>query len=150
MEETLTFLEMPWIIVRPSSVTGVGEQEQHLIPKLIKSCLDGVEMPFVGEPTHDYIDVEDFVKGVMYLTENINKYRNQTFQISSGISYSNEDVKNMVESITGKEANIKRVENMRKYDTEKWIVKPTLEFSQRPLYLSISEMVNEYTRKKNY
>ena len=53
------------VIVRPFSVTGVGEQDKHLIPNLIKSCLTGQKIPFVPAPVNDYIDVKDLCKGVV-------------------------------------------------------------------------------------
>lgn len=146
MEWVLENQNKPYLIVRPSSVTGVGEQSQHLIPTLIRSCIDGTEMPFVGEPKHDFIDVDDFCNGIITLTKE--GFFNQTVNISSGIQYSNEEVKEMVESITGKKANIKRVKSMRKYDTDEWIVKPDLT-ATKSLELSIEEMVDDYTSKKS-
>src|SRR3990167_3204774 len=53
--------QLPIVVIRPSTVTGPGEAPQRLIPKLIDSCLNGTEMPFVPDPTHDYIDVRDVV-----------------------------------------------------------------------------------------
>src|SRR3990167_8328383 len=49
-------------IVRPGTVIGRGDSQEHLLPKLIDSCLHGTKMPFIEEPTHDYIDVEDLVE----------------------------------------------------------------------------------------
>jgi len=130
------------LIIRPMSITGVGEQEEHLIPKLIDSCMNGTEMPFVGEPVHDFIDVEDFVGGVMTLVEAGAK---GIFEIGTGKGYTNEEVKNIVELTIGKNANIKRVENMREYDNKEWISKnrKLREYKWRPektLYQSIKEM----------
>ena len=147
MEWVLENQKKPYLIVRPSSVTGVGEQSQHLIPTLIRSCIDGEEMPFVGEPKHDFIDIDDFCNGLVTLIKE--GVYNQTVNISSGIQYSNEDVKKMVEVVTGKKANIKRVKSMRKYDTDKWIVKPDIK-GIKPLIISIQQMVDEYTREKNH
>jgi nucleoside-diphosphate-sugar epimerase len=149
MEWVLENQKKPYLIIRPSSVTGVGEQSQHLIPTLIRSCIDGEEMPFVGEPVHDFVDIEDFCDGIIFMIKNIDSTKEHTVNISSGFVYSNEEVKEMVEMITGKQANIKRVKSMRKYDTDKWIVKPDI-FSGKPLELSIEEMVNDYTSKKDY
>lgn len=130
------------LIIRPMSITGVGEQEEHLIPKLIDSCLNGTEMPFVGEPVHDFIDVEDFVDGVMCLVES---GASGIFEIGTGVGISNEEVKDLVELTIGKDANIKRVKSMRKYDSKDWVSKnmKIREFGWRPeksLYLSIKEM----------
>ena len=43
------------VSIRPSTVIGIGERTEHLIPKLIRSCLHQEEMSFVAEPTHDFI-----------------------------------------------------------------------------------------------
>lgn len=132
-------------VVRPSSVTGVGEQEKHLIPTLIRSCLHGEEMPFVGAPVHDYIDVQDFINGMLYVSDNIKQYQGRVFNISSGRGYSNEQVKDMVEKITGKKAKIKRVESLRKYDTKDWVVEDSFpDVKKRPLEETIYNMVQSY------
>ena len=148
MEEILKEVDIPACAIRPSSITGVGEQERHLIQTLIKSCLEGELIPFVTEPSHDFIDINDFCDGVLYISNNINKFKGKSLNLSSGKNYKNKEVLSMVEEITGSKANIKLVDSMRKYDTDEWIVKPDLEFSSKPLYLSIQEMVNEY--RKNH
>ena len=139
MEEILENYENA-VVIRPSSITGVGEQGKHLIPTLIRSCLYSEKMPFVSEPTHDFIDIEDFCRGLLYVSENIDQYKGKSLNLSSGINYSNQEVKEIVEGVTGKKANVKLVESMRKYDTDKWIVKPDLHFAKKTLYQSISEM----------
>lgn len=145
MEEFILNSDKPICAIRPSSITGIGEQDKHLIPTLIRSCLYGEEMPFVGEPTHDFIDIEDFCRGVLYISENIEEYKGKILNLSSGISYSNFRVKEMVEELTGKIANTHSVDSMRKYDNKEWVVKPDLNFYEKPLYLSIKEMI-EYER----
>jgi len=133
------------IIVRPMSVTGVGEQKEHLIPKLIDSCLNGTEMPFVTNPTHDFIDVEDFVDGVMTLVE---KKTHGIFEIGRGWAFSNWDVKDVVEKVTGKKANLKMVDSMRTYDNKNWVsindkIKKFGWRAKKTLTQSIKEMVDE-------
>ena len=139
-------------IARPYTITGVGDQADHLIPKLIDSCLNGTEMPFVPEPVHDFVDVEDFVDALMFIREH-GQFTGEIYDIGSGHQIRNEDVKDMVEKVTGKKANLKYVENMRAYDTKDWRAnnericslgwKPT-----KPLLKSIQEMY-ERTKEKN-
>lgn len=120
-EILLSYMErydVPITIVRPMSVTGVGEQESHLIPTLIRSCLFGEKMDFVGNPTHDFIDVQDVVDGIVNLSDN--RVRG-IFELGTGKSYSNDDVLNIVERTTGKGANIKRVKSLRDYDNDNWV-----------------------------
>jgi len=102
-------------IVRPFSITGVGEQEEHLIPTLIRSCLHGEEMDFVPWPEHDYIDVEDVVDAMLNLSD-----REGVFEVGTGIGTTNQQVLDMVEQATGKKANVRIVSGLRPYDTGKW------------------------------
>lgn len=109
------------IVIRPSSITGVGEQGEHLIPQLIESCLTGKEIPFVGEPTHDFIAVEDVVSAIALLAGTPDR-KGMIHQVSSGVIYSNEEVLAIVEDCTGSRAHIKRVDSLRSYDTKNWKV----------------------------
>lgn len=112
---------LPGYIVRPSSVTGPGEQPRHLIPTLIDSCLNGTPMEFVEAPTHDFIDVEDVVRGVFKVLSSGKP--GHAYNLSSGGSHSNRTVRQLVESATGKTANITKIlPNLRSYDSKAWIV----------------------------
>lgn len=109
---------LPIIIVRPYSITGVGEQKEHLIPTLIRSAITGSKMPFISEPVHDYIDVEDVVSGILTLSE---QRCRGIFELGTGNSYSNLQVKEMVERITNNTVMINEVTNMRSYDSSEWV-----------------------------
>ena len=140
------------VIVRPSTVIGIGENPQHLIPKLIHSCMTGEEMDFVGEPTHDFIDVNDFVNGMIFISDLADKYKGHIFNISFGVSVPNEFVKDVVEDITKRRANIKRVKSLRPYDTTKWNVNndKIRALGWRPtklLWDTIKDMVEDYKLK---
>lgn len=138
----------PITIVRPLSITGIGEQQNHLIPTLIRSCLTGEEMPFVPEPSHDYIDVTDVADGIVTLSKRRAK---GIFELGSGTQYSNKEVKDIVEAITGKKANVKIVSNMRIYDSENWVSTnfKARQYGWKPkkvLSQIIDEMVKEYEK----
>ena len=142
--------DKPVVIVRPYSITGVGEQENHLIPKLIDSCLNGTEMPFVDEPVHDFLDVEDFINGMLVVAKNANEHKGEVFPIGSGIQYTNQQVLEIVERVTGRKANIKPIENMRKYDAKSWVANTDKmrQLGWKPkksLEQSIKEMINART-----
>jgi len=137
----------PVFSVRPFTVIGSGEQEEHLIPTLIKSCLTGSEMPFVSEPVHDYIDVDDLCSAVLCLMQYAEKLKGQIIDIGTGVSTSNKKVKEIVEKLTRKKANCVEVKSMRPYDSEEWVADPeVLEFlgwvPKHRLENTISEMVN--------
>lgn len=143
----------PIAIVRPFSITGVGDQEEHLIPTLIRSCMDGEEMPFVPDAVHDYIDVDDIVSGMITLSK---RHAKGIFELGTGNSVTNQEVRERVEYVTGKKANVHLVKNMRSYDSEEWVSKnfAARNFGWKPrktLTRSIQEMVEAYegrTKKK--
>lgn len=119
-EILLAYMErhnLPIAIVRPFSITGKGEQEQHLIPTLIRSCLHNEPMNFVPHPVHDYINVEDVVDGLINLSQH---QARGIFELGTGTSYSNDQVRALVEKATKKKANIKLVSQMREYDSDTW------------------------------
>ena len=140
------------LIIRPSTIIGIGENPQHLIPKLIHSCFTGEEMDFVGEPTHDFLDVEDFVDALILLSNRADDYKGHVFNVSFGVSVSNEFIKVVVEDITKKKANIRRVKSLRPYDTDKWEVNndKIRSLGWRPqtlLWNTIKEMVEDYQKQ---
>jgi dTDP-glucose 4,6-dehydratase len=141
-------------IVRPFSVTGIGEQDYHLIPTLIRSCLYGEKIPFVPEPVHDYIDVFDLCQGVILVLKNIEKHNGEIFHLGCGKQYTNQEVLEIVEKMTGKKANIEIVDSMRDYDSKFWMADNTklksLGWKQiKTLEQSIKEMIDYELKKKN-
>jgi nucleoside-diphosphate-sugar epimerase len=141
----------PISILRPLSITGVGEQDKHLIPTLIRSCLYGEEMPFVAEPTHDYIDVTDVVSAITRLSSM--RVRG-IYEAGTGRSYTNQQVKDIVEEVTGKKANVSLVSNMRSYDGGEW-VSTNFRLRQlgwepkKDLHQIVEEMVHEEQSRKD-
>jgi nucleoside-diphosphate-sugar epimerase len=147
-EILLSYMEKydaPITIIRPLSVTGRGEQKEHLIPKLIDSCLNGTEMPFVVDATHDFIDIEDLTNGIINLSGN---HAKGIFELGTGKSVSNGEVLSLIEKATNLLPNLTVVEKLRDYDNEKWVCE---NFKARgwgwlpakSLELSITEMVND-------
>jgi nucleoside-diphosphate-sugar epimerase len=148
-EVLLSYIEsqqLPICIIRPFSVTGVGEQSKHLIPTLIRSCLLGERINFVPEPTHDFIDVSDVIDGIINLSYNKAK---GIFELGSGKKYSNDEVLKIVERETGKKANINIVPSLRDYDNKDWVSTNFRSRSwgwlpKKPLEKSIREMVKDF------
>jgi len=137
----------PIVSVRPFSVTGVGEQRNHLIPTLIRSALSGKKMPFVKDPTHDFVDVYDLVDAVLTCSLHGDVLAGTSINIGSGKQYANHQVKGLVEELTGKKIKVEMKESMREYDNDSWVSnndrinaigwKPT-----KPLKISINEMID--------
>jgi len=119
-EILLAYMEkykLPIAIIRPFSITGVGEQKEHLIPKLIHSCMTGELMNFVPHATHDYIDVQDVVAAMLQLSK---KSVHGIFELGWGNLVTNQEVLELVEKVTRKKANINVVESLRPYDNKDW------------------------------
>jgi len=118
--------DTPTIVFRPSSMTGVGEQPIHLIPTLIRSCLLKEPIPFVAEAYHDYINVLDVCSALEILADKAKEVSGQVFNVGIGSQVSNEEIKNMLESITGQKAVInKAVRYKAEYASEVWIADST-------------------------
>lgn len=137
---------LPIVIIRPLSITGINEQPQHLIPTLIRSCMTGEQINFVREPKHDFIDIDDVIEGILSLSSHDT---GGIFELGSGTSYSNQEVLELVEKVTGKKANVNIVPSLRSYDTTQWVSQNFRArgfgwLPRKSLQVSIEEMVKEY------
>lgn len=138
----------PFCIVRPFSVTGIGEQQEHLIPTLIDASYTGQTVSFDPSPTHDFIDVEDVVDGIINLsTHSVHGI----FQLGTGVKTSNEQVLKLVEKAMGKKVKKNIVKGLREYDNENWVSTNFRARSygwlpKKTVEQSINEMVDAYKR----
>lgn len=110
--------DIPVLIIRPFSVTGIGEQEEHLIPTLIESCLLNERMNFVPDATHDFINVEDVVDGIQSLAAHGAR---GIFELGTGVKTTNQQVLQIVERATGRPALVNKVDSLRPYDNTDWV-----------------------------
>jgi nucleoside-diphosphate-sugar epimerase len=120
-EILLSFMEkydIPICIIRPFSITGVGEQKQHLIPTLIDAAFTGNQVNFSPDPTHDFIDVVDVVDGILSLSRNGAR---GIFELGNGKKYTNAEVLDIVERVTGRNIHVNVVHSLRQYDTDNWV-----------------------------
>lgn len=152
-EIVLAYMEkykLSMAIVRPFSVTGVGEQKDHLIPKLIHAAKTGEVINFVPQATHDYIDVDDVVEALINLSSHGVR---GIYELGWGKEWTNDEVKQLVEKVTGKTIKTNIVTTMRPYDTDHW---HSINFKSRswgwqpvkPLEQSIRDMVAAYDNQK--
>jgi len=114
----------PIVSVLPYTVIGKREPQEHLIPTLIRSCLKGEKMQFVPDPVHDFIGAEDFVEALRLIIQDY--HLGGSVEIGTGVKTSNQEIKNIVEKITGKKANTVEVKSMRGYDTKTWVANPVI------------------------
>jgi len=116
----------PVVVFRPASITGVGEQNIHLIPTLIRSCMFGEVMPFIGEPMHDYINVLDVCSALERLSEVASDHKGEIFNVGTGVQTSNLIIKEMIENITDKKANINKASKINSLNlSQVWIADST-------------------------
>lgn len=141
IEDLIRAYDKPISIVRPFSVTGIGDAKTHLIPTLIDAAYTGKVIPFVREPSHDFIDIEDVVKGMI----KVMTMENGTYNLGSKESYNNQEVLNIAENLTGKKIQVKITEQMRSYDTKKWVSNEC--WSTKPLQTTIKEMIEDYRKE---
>jgi nucleoside-diphosphate-sugar epimerase len=102
----------PVVIYRPASMIGVGEQSIHLIPTLIRSCLFKESIPFISECVHDYINVDDVCAALEILADQAENIKGEIFNVGSGKQYTNREIKEMIEAITGNMATINKAEKL--------------------------------------
>lgn len=115
----------PIVSVRPYTVIGEGEHAIHLIPKLIESCKTGRKIPFVGEPTHDFIGINDFIDAIMLLVEKSPEVSGKIIPIGTGEKTTNSIIRALVERSVGQTAVVE--EGLpRPYDSLEWVADPTI------------------------
>lgn len=138
--------DFPVCIIRPFSVTGVGEQSEHLIPTLIDAAMTGKEINLVPNATHDFIDVDDVTDGILSLSQHGAR---GIYQLGTGIKHTNLEVLKLVEEVTGKKISYKEIDSMRSYDNQDWVSNnPRARgfgwLPKKTLKDSIQEMVGAY------
>lgn len=116
--------ECPVVNVRPASIYGEGEADFRFIPTVIKHLKNGKKMPLVEEATHSWTYVADLVDAVLHIAKNAMTITDP-ISISSGRSYTNKDVVLALERISGKKLNYEKVNQMRSYDNNDWLIPDT-------------------------
>lgn len=114
--------DKPIMSIRPASVYGEEEADFRLIPKVIHNLLTNNEMEVVLEPKHDWIYVDDFIKGMLKLANKVEYLKGEAVNVSTGIQTSNEEVIRILEKIHGSKLKLKKTDNLRSYDTTEWQV----------------------------
>lgn len=103
-------------------------------------------MDFVPDASHDWIDVDDVCSGLVTLANNEAR---GIYELGTGTSYFNGEVRAIVEKITGKKANVRIVQQLRTYDTSDWRCRDfsVMKYGWKPtktIEQSIREMVEAY------
>lgn len=144
----LTLPNFPARIVRPFTVTGVGDRPEHLIPRLIESCMKSKLISFYPNAEHDYVDVQDVVRGLLRAAE---EKRCGPFELGTGLSTSNLQILDLVERTCRKKATLELIQSGRAYDMIGWKSSGTKAWPKswvpmKGLATSIREMQESYER----
>lgn len=108
--------ELPIVTVRPFSVYGPEEAEHRFIPTVIRCCLKGETLK-LAPGVHDWIYVDDFINGMLAVTENIEQLRGDVVNIGSGIQQSNHEIVDLIEDLCGITISKEEVDTVRNFDT---------------------------------
>ena len=83
-------------ILRPFNVYGVGQSDKFLIPSLINQILNGTTISIKDlEPKRDYVYISDLIDSIIKCLSLDNKF--EIFNIGSGISYSVNEIINIIQ-----------------------------------------------------
>jgi len=112
----------PIRIIRPFSIYGEDEADFRFIPTVIRSLKEGEEFNLVKEPSHDWIYIDDFIQGLLLAT----RKKVDLLNVGTGEQFSNIEVVEMLEEISGKKANYKEVKQLRGFDSNNWVADNSL------------------------
>ena len=110
----------PIVTVRPFSVYGPREADFRFIPTVIRSLITGQEMNLDPLPVHDWIYIDDLIFFVTNLMSFSKDLHGDAVNIGSGKCYSNAEVVEMLENISGRKATLKIVEKPMRSDSGTW------------------------------
>lgn len=109
---------LPVMVARPFSLYGEGESDFRFIPKAIKYAKARKEFT-LAPGVHDWIYVDDFIKGIMMLAEK--PIPGEIVNFGTGTQTTNEDVLDLVERYVGRKTIRKTIDRMYDYDSTSWV-----------------------------
>ena len=108
-------------IARPYSIYGIHEKPHRLFPKLYNSFIKNEPMTLY-DGVHDFIYIDDFIRGINLLIDNKNKPLGDIINFGSGKQYTNLEVLNMWQKIVGTAGNVTYIDKMNKvFESNVWI-----------------------------
>lgn len=118
--------DKPIVIARPFSVYGPREADFRFIPTIIK-CIKHSQPMNLAHGMHDWIYIDDFIDGLMYLMENASNLRGKAVNVGTGVQYDNYEVVQELCQLAGVTLDslpITHVANIRSVDC--WVADNTL------------------------
>jgi len=108
-------------IVRPYSVYGKYERPHRLFPRLWKAFMKGESMKLY-QGYHDFIYIDDFIRGIDMVIKNDNLPPGEIFNFGSGIQTSNFELLKKFEDIVGLTAPIEKIDELNKpFESTTWV-----------------------------
>jgi nucleoside-diphosphate-sugar epimerase len=92
------YFNIPVVILRPFNIYGEGQSDSFLMPLILKQAKVGEINLLDPRPKRDFIHVNDVVRAFIMAIEDT-KIQFESFNVGSGISYSVDEVVQMVNSI---------------------------------------------------
>lgn len=99
------YFKVKSIIMRPFNIYGQGQNENFLIPLILKQAKTGVVNLIDPRPKRDFIHVDDVVRAFQFAVEDKNTGFDE-FNVGSGISYSVQEVVQIVNKFYNNNLNI--------------------------------------------
>lgn len=92
---------LPIITVRPFAVYGYFEEQERLVPTIIKSCVANNELKLSSpDSVRDFIFIEDLINAYLAIIKNAKKIKGQVFNVGSGKQHTINQVVNIGKKIT--------------------------------------------------
>jgi nucleoside-diphosphate-sugar epimerase len=105
--------DVPVTIFRPFNIYGKGQNENFLIPSIIKQALKGEVLLKDPRPKRDFVNIEDVVEAYIKAIE-VNFDLVETFNLGSGVSTSIKELLKIISLKVGKEISINFTNEYRK------------------------------------
>jgi len=112
----------PIVVLRPFSVYGYWELPTRLIPTAIMAALLNQEIALTAAGyRRDWVFIEDLVEACL-LTLRAKKVTGEIINVGSGQQWSNDDVVEMVQGLSGRKVSLRVGEYpARPWDTTNWV-----------------------------
>ncbi|MFA6104994.1 MAG: GDP-mannose 4,6-dehydratase [Patescibacteria group bacterium] len=107
---------MPVAVSRFGNIYGPGDLNlNRIVPGIMKAAILGEELVIRsdGKFIRDYVYIKDVVDGYLKLMNNIEKYKGEAFNFSTGYNYSVLEMVEKIGAVMGKKVNFKIVNNQK-------------------------------------
>lgn len=122
-------------VIRPFNVYGSMKNKNMLIPEIIGQVQNGGSIHVRSlEPRRDYIFQEDVIE---FLIQAMNRFDNEIYNLGSGVSYSVEDIIDIIQQVWGTRLPVRSAEDKRKNEISETICdisKIKVKFGWEPRY----------------